>query len=333
MFIYTPLPKDNANQRKIRLLTVHEGAGTEIRCSLDTIPLDEAPPYEALSYVWGDPNRTREITLDGKSFQVTTNLASALRHRRDRQKPRTLWVDAVCIDQQNAEERSSQILLMRDVFQRASKVVVWLGESTVASKAAVALIRKVDFGDGSFWEQKENQGPVAFSQDALGGLQMLLNRRSSLVGLRGIINDIASRPWWTRVWVIQEAAVARSIVVRCGSEEMPWWLFCNALSAIATLAPDLSGPSTERLILFKKRLSIHETPHGASRTWSPTLVSWLLPIPRIWSTHSWDSQGILVTHLAILSVHQTTRLPHPCWMYTEILLHTVYQTEVWTLFV
>ncbi|PVH83556.1 HET-domain-containing protein [Cadophora sp. DSE1049] len=257
LFTYTPLPKENATRREIRLLTVHEGEGTEIRCSLDIVSLDEAPPYEALSYVWGDPNRTREITLDGKSFQVTTNLARALRHLRDRQKPRRLWIDAICIDQQNAEERSSQILLMRDVFQRASKVVVWLGESTMASKAAFALIRTVDFGDGSFWEQKENQGPASFSHDALGGLQMLLNRRSSLAGLRGIIIDIASRPWWTRVWVIQEAAVARSIVVRCGDDEMPWWLFSNALSAIATLAPDLSGPSTESLILFKKRLSIH----------------------------------------------------------------------------
>ncbi|KAK0124903.1 hypothetical protein ONS96_008781 [Cadophora gregata f. sp. sojae] len=257
VFTYTPLPKQDGSQREIRLLTVHEGDGTEIRYSLNTVSLDEAPPYEALSYVWGDPNRTREIILDGKSFRVTTNLARALRHLRDGQKPRTLWIDAICIDQQNAEERSSQILLMRDVFQRASKVVVWLGESTMASKASFSLIRKLDFGSSSFWEQKENQGPVSLSQDALGGLQTLLNRRSSLTGLRGIINDIASRPWWTRVWVIQEAAVARSIVVRCGDDEMPWWLFSNALSAIATLAPDLSGPSTERLILFKKRLSIH----------------------------------------------------------------------------
>ncbi|KAH7417920.1 heterokaryon incompatibility protein-domain-containing protein [Cadophora sp. MPI-SDFR-AT-0126] len=257
VFTYTPLPKQNASRKEIRLLTVHEGEGTEVRCSLETVSLDEAPPYEALSYVWGDPNRTREITLDGRPFQVTTNLARALRHLRDRQKPRRLWIDAVCIDQQNAVERSSQILLMRDIFQRASKVVVWLGESSMASKAAFSLIQSIDFGDGAFWDQQQNQGPVSFSHDALSGLQMLLNRRSSLAGLQGIIHDIASRPWWTRVWVIQEAAVAQSIIVRCGDDEMPWWLFSNALSAIATLAPDLSGPSTESLILFKKRLGIH----------------------------------------------------------------------------
>ncbi|KAL5325717.1 hypothetical protein ACEPPN_006847 [Leptodophora sp. 'Broadleaf-Isolate-01'] len=264
VFTYRPLPKQDANRREIRLITVHEGDGTEIRCSLDTVPLDEAPSYEALSYVWGDPKITQQIIIDGKPFQVTTNLARALRHLRAREKPRRLWVDAICIDQRNAEERSSQILLMRDVFQRASKVVVWLGESTLASRAAFSLIRAVDFGDVEFWKQKENQGPVSFSHDALDELQMLLNRRSSLTGLQGIISDIASRPWWTRVWVIQEAAVARSTVVRCGNDEMSWWLFSNVLSAIATLAPDLSGPLTESLILFKKRLTIHM--HISSRS-------------------------------------------------------------------
>ncbi|KAH7370371.1 heterokaryon incompatibility protein-domain-containing protein [Rhexocercosporidium sp. MPI-PUGE-AT-0058] len=264
VFTYKPLPKQDGSRREIRLITIHEGDGPELRCSLASVPLDEAPSYEALSYVWGDPKITQEIILDGKSFHVTTNLARALRHFRDNKKPRKLWIDAICIDQRNAEERSSQILLMRDIFQRASKVVVWLGDSTLASRAAFSLVRAVDFGDGTFWNKKENQGPVSFSQNALDELQILLNRRSSLVGLQGIISDIASRPWWTRVWVIQEAAVARSIVVRCGDDEMSWWLFSNVLSAIARLAPDLSGPLTESLILFRKRLSIHM--HMSSRS-------------------------------------------------------------------
>jgi len=93
--------------------------------------LSDAPPYEALSYVWGpfnSPDDPDLIQLNDCGFEVTTNLWRALYALRHETKDRVLWIDAICINQGDLEERSSQVQLMRDVYRKARSVVVWLGE-------------------------------------------------------------------------------------------------------------------------------------------------------------------------------------------------------------
>ncbi|KAL1840183.1 hypothetical protein VTJ49DRAFT_713 [Mycothermus thermophilus] len=112
---------------------------------------DSAEPYEAISYVWGDPTKRRDVTIDGVTLSVTENLHSALsafRHTPSDGRVRRLWADALCINQEDLDERSSQVVLMGRIFAQASRVLSWLGwEKTEEGKddedahTAISFIR------------------------------------------------------------------------------------------------------------------------------------------------------------------------------------------------
>lgn len=104
--------------------------------------------YEALSWVWGDLKIRKEITVNGQKLEVTTSLMAALEHLRDVSDPRELWVDAICINQRDLEERNQQIQIMEHIYSFASTVLVWLGERNEYSDKAFDLIEK--FGTASF---------------------------------------------------------------------------------------------------------------------------------------------------------------------------------------
>ncbi|KAK9780814.1 putative Heterokaryon incompatibility domain-containing protein [Seiridium cardinale] len=123
--IYAPLV---SSQSQIRTIILHSGQFNEdIQCSFHIVSLDGNLEYEALSYVWGDPTITQPVIVDGNEMQVTTNLEAALRHLRSDQKPRTLWVDAICINQQDDREKSAQVPMMGKIFQQATSVLAWFG--------------------------------------------------------------------------------------------------------------------------------------------------------------------------------------------------------------
>jgi hypothetical protein len=83
--------------------------------------------YYALSYVWGDPGRTLDILINGISRPVTKNLESGLRHMRSESQNINLWVDAVCIDNSNIQERNEQVSNMDEIFASAARVIIGLG--------------------------------------------------------------------------------------------------------------------------------------------------------------------------------------------------------------
>jgi hypothetical protein len=92
---------------EIRTVTVAPGKfEDDVSCQLQIVSLYENPSYEALSYAWGSHRPTRKVFINGIRHQVSENLESALRHLRYKHRPRTLWVDALCIDQSNVEERN-----------------------------------------------------------------------------------------------------------------------------------------------------------------------------------------------------------------------------------
>jgi hypothetical protein len=102
-----------------------------IRCQLTNAALDKNPNYQALSYVWGYPEDTVSLTVNGLNFQATRNLVAALQRLRSSIKPQTLWVDALCINQNDLDEKTQQILIIDKIYKGASSVQVFLGESGV----------------------------------------------------------------------------------------------------------------------------------------------------------------------------------------------------------
>lgn len=122
---YSPLQHPDS----IRLLTLHPGKGTSpIHISLSDFRLQQAPSYEALSYSWvtesGDCERSSQIHCGSTSIWVTTNCVAALKRLRKIDSERTLWVDAICINQGNVKERGYQVGIMRDIYYNATQTLI-----------------------------------------------------------------------------------------------------------------------------------------------------------------------------------------------------------------
>ncbi|KAK0707273.1 heterokaryon incompatibility protein-domain-containing protein, partial [Lasiosphaeris hirsuta] len=123
-FKYHSSPQDG----EIRLLRVEPGSENEpVRCSLSIGKLQRGG-YEALSYCWGTKPANRHILCDNQQFPVTENLLMALTRFRNTEQPRTLWIDAICINQTDLDEKSQQVAFMPSIYRKCTRVLVWLGE-------------------------------------------------------------------------------------------------------------------------------------------------------------------------------------------------------------
>ena len=131
----------------IRLLQLHPGKqDTDIELSIiPNIPLNQTPDYHALSYTWGDENITQPIKVDGSPLRVTSNLAVCLLHLRQDISPGEvllLWIDGICINQNDHEEKNRQILLMRRIYQRSVCTIVWLGPEEDDTREGLSLMNR-----------------------------------------------------------------------------------------------------------------------------------------------------------------------------------------------
>jgi hypothetical protein len=139
---YRDLDKD---PDQIRVFTLLPGMfGDCIDGRLDIISRQNAPYYDALSYVWGDPSQKHTISISGQMLGVSQNLNIALQYLRYIDEPRTLWIDAICIDQTNLNERSSQVRIMAQIYQFAGCVLLWLGEADASSEVAFDVVERID---------------------------------------------------------------------------------------------------------------------------------------------------------------------------------------------
>ncbi|RKK77250.1 hypothetical protein BFJ71_g16774 [Fusarium oxysporum] len=210
-YIYPPLRTRDA----IRLVELLPGGHDKpLQCRLDVANLADTPKYEALSYCWGDPIQTREIHLNEKPFSVTTNLHSALSKLRYADRTRKIWIDALCINQRDYAERNQQLLLMKSIYQRARRVVAWIGEETESVHLAKNLLRHLrclhqDSADFTH----SNSNPTY-----LKSLGLPDYASPSWSHLRYFFR----RPWFLRVWIIQEVVNASQLQVICGSNPIDW---------------------------------------------------------------------------------------------------------------
>ncbi|KAH8594517.1 heterokaryon incompatibility protein-domain-containing protein [Bisporella sp. PMI_857] len=193
-FAYSPL-----KEQQIRLIELLPGArGSPINCKIVHSGLDSASEqYECLSYVWGPPLIPQSISMNGTTIDVRQNLRAALEAIRDEVKPRTIWIDALCINQKDIHERNKQVANMGKIFRHATKVLVWLGEAADDSDLLFDHISAEEDGWGYEWV-----GP--------------LDSRSAEAMLA-----FYCRSYWKRVWVIQEILIATSLDLFCGTKCMP----------------------------------------------------------------------------------------------------------------
>ncbi|KAK3395040.1 heterokaryon incompatibility protein-domain-containing protein [Podospora didyma] len=220
--VYTPL---DAASKQIRVLYIlpSQEFDADIHATLHIVSLgsdgkEDTPPfYKALSYCWGNPGITRSIVLDGQEWQVTVSLETALRNLRKTDEEFIIWADAVCINQQDAAERGSQVQMMADIYRSASSVVVWLGEEGDDSSVAMDTCVKWG-GDGS----SSRESSCRILGDVVEPVDLRTWRS---------VRSFFQRPYWSRLWIYQEVKLARAIVVKCGAKEISWDSFAGLIEA------------------------------------------------------------------------------------------------------
>jgi hypothetical protein len=151
-YCYGPL---NLYKNEIRLVVLRPSQEhNTIECNIINTTLNNTDEnqnelnefeYEALSYTWGSPDVMKAISIDGQTCSVRENLWLALYHLRLKNTSRVLWIDALCIDQNDARERNHQVAQMDKVFKHAKRVLVWLGLAGTLDKVALWFIGKTEF--------------------------------------------------------------------------------------------------------------------------------------------------------------------------------------------
>ena len=307
VYSYTPLPSN----RSIRLLELHTATSFSLAIIDD---LEDTPHYDALSYTWGNSacpySQTYvdspelnvpsiPVICDGGMILVTPNLRDALRMLSESSTSdisshqRFNWIDAICINQADFAERAAQVELMRDLYRKAQTVYVWLGhedEFTSDAFKAVECLSSIpkdlhdivvpqDFHDSQSFTSKLGLSPPS---------------PSHWLGLVAFLH----RPYFKRVWVVQEVGLAYRAVVKCGLRTLPWQTLSTALQLVAKsqwtshlhtenlrrIDFGKQLPSYQRLLSVNidPGLSAFELTHGQSRL---AASGYLLPFRRLFSDH------------------------------------------------
>jgi len=215
-FHYDPLPQ---NTLHIRLLSLVSLDGEHPSFVLDAVRLDEAPPYVALSYCWGDPTPRETILVNGVPLKITSNLMQALRsvyravarsdapplwHENERV---LLWADAISINQADIPEKNAQVPMMSEIYKRARGALGYVGSPATGEDPGRAIEAMAELSNTSVGsdpatnQHNPSSGGSAFSD---GGASF---RR------------FWSSPWFTRCWVTQEAVLSKLMICLYGNED------------------------------------------------------------------------------------------------------------------
>ena len=220
----------DSSRNEIRILSLdpsldHKGRlrGNLLHMSLDNMPRDDSLfqkeslfdvsrstyRYKALSYAWGEltsSGSSSSLSIAGASLRLTENLDHALRRLRKDIKPTEMssywWIDAICINQDDVEERNSQVALMRRIYGSAMQVQVWLGDEYDGSTEAIGLVKQL--------ASPRPRGPAH--------PETVYPDNSDETKLKNLVcvSSLFQRPWWDRVWIRQEVALGCNVNFLCG---------------------------------------------------------------------------------------------------------------------
>lgn len=210
---------------------------TDIHCTLKTESLDDNPSYMALSYTWGEDPPSATVWINGQPTLVRENLEIALRHIQKPDCSTSIWVDAICINQEDDLEKSHQVHMMGKIYDRAVEVLVWLGpakdDSDTAMKRYENIGRKaIEAGIQDF--RASTDIPNWFSparDERLNRLKQSLDGLADSEGLELFhlaFVPFSKRSYWTRVWVLQEISLPRCVTLLCGSKKLDFTTFTAA---------------------------------------------------------------------------------------------------------
>jgi len=245
---YLPLSQPGWEVRLLQVLMPADPSRDVVVCSMARASLMQPAPFVALSYCWGDPKITTAIIVNNKEFQVTVNLEAALRELRQTLSLQPVWIDALCINQADAIEKEQQIPLMGTIYSRATRVLAWLGRSNreidLFARATKDIPSDLDVDNESAVEDMNSRLELdeAFISDVLGDSRITKPYLRRLCAFACLVVRLFTKPWWRRLWVLQEQALANDLVIHCGPHS---WAFrqvfrclCVCLNRMTTFDED-----------------------------------------------------------------------------------------------
>lgn len=214
---YRPLNKE---RKEIRLLVLEPGSADDsVRGKFAQAFLREEPKpvYETLSYVWGNPKERGAVLLHDMVLDVPASSERVLRRMRHQERQRVLWIDAICINQEDIAERGHQVGIMADIYSSASHGLIWLGEDDGSTKLALSSMYSVlddmrvvtaDFTD------------VGCMYGAEASVVLMPKETPAVFNEDGLLKFFSS-PWFSRLWVVQEALLAPKSTCYKGDWQIP----------------------------------------------------------------------------------------------------------------
>lgn len=177
--------------------------------------------YEALSYTWRDPTTTIPIRCSDKSTDITANLHTALLHLRYADRPRILWVDALCIDQKDDKDKEKQVQFMGDIYSKAQRVLIWLGEDIENTRGAIDSVKRLDFHFKALYRKRyiTNMLPM-FGTWTSALTDVFPNSKVPADFDWAPVVKLLESQWFQRTWIIQEAVLGSRTTVISGRDSV-----------------------------------------------------------------------------------------------------------------
>jgi hypothetical protein len=195
------------------------------------------------------------ISCNGNEVQVTKNLYEALRRLRRESEERTLWIDALCINQSDIAERNSQVGIMSNIYRCAPQgVVVWLGEEDTPIDQGMTLLKELGLVGQNLLELHDTKS----IWEEMGRINISSFEVEACTQIRSIL----ARPWFNRIWVVQEIALPRVAVIQCGKYQLDWLDMESALEIISRIGYGYYLGNLECGILY---LSVYRRLHNENR--------------------------------------------------------------------
>ncbi|XP_014553239.1 hypothetical protein COCVIDRAFT_29530 [Bipolaris victoriae FI3] len=279
--IYEPLPPQDPNRNLTaysRLLELWPGEGSDpFLCTLQNVDIEHPHvPFEALSYVWGKEKSNNVLlcadnqgNIKGQ-LELTKNLDQALRALRHPHQRRILWIDAICIRQDDNAERSRQVSYMRSVYNNASRVIVWLGQKDATVRRAFEFAQKITTTAAALEAAipQNSQSPQQVQTVRLHRQDLIINAMKDYPEDSRALDALLTKEYFERVWCIQEVAAAKDSIAKCEDLEIEFHMLLIVVPYLLLyrdLTPNVSG-----LSLWQAMAIIKGQDHDQTNPLTPT---------------------------------------------------------------
>ena len=280
--------------------------------------LYDEPEYEAISYMWGGADPTTLVDCGYGSLAITTNVATMFRRLRLHDEPRKLWIDTICINQKNPEEKTIQVQRMANIYSKCSRLIIWLGEEDRSTEYAMKMLECLDEVVDQAWNASGANWPSLEKLQEFG-LPARLDRRWLC------LQTLLHNKWFTRTWILQEVSLATNPWIQRGSYVFDWKKIVRIVLCLCRVYINhFYGLNFRHVYMVSYFCS--------SRSWwhDPSLISLLhstltcsstLKVDRVFALIGLSAERRDLQHLIKYKAAGNADLEHVKMVYTKVAIH------------